>query len=75
LHGAGLEHQLLVAVRARGQVPEGGYGVALYLFVVRRAEEFDERLQESCVDYGRLVERVYGYVADARHGREDEGEV
>ena len=75
LHGAGLEHELLVAVRAGGQVAQGGDGVALHLLGLGGPQQRDERAQEAGVDDGRLVERVDADVADAGHGREHERQV
>ena len=75
LDRTGLEHELLVLVRAGREVPKGRDGVALDLFVVDRPQQVDQRLQEARLDDGRLVERVDGDVADAGDGGQDQRQV
>lgn len=75
LNGTRLEDERLVPVRARGQVAEGRNRVALDLFIIRRPKQIHQRLQEPCLDDGRLVLGVDRNIADTSDGRENEWEV
>lgn len=70
LDGTRLEDELLVAVRACGQVSEGRDGMALDLFIVGRAQKIHQGFEEACVDDRRFVERMDRDVANTGDGRE-----
>lgn len=75
LHSSGFQHQRLVTIRTSGQVSQRRDGMALDFFVVGRAQEVHQGLQEVCLDDRRLVQGVDGDVADAGDGGEDKRKI